>query len=104
MTTPNDNPFLDVSQAFTDKFHNLDRILFGYSPYLSLSESYRILDLMEVAAKSKYEGNWTTSDCYQFLRDVLGSDRLMFIDMMLRRDATEAQTEFLENRNRVNKE
>jgi hypothetical protein len=76
------NPFLNVSTAFTDKFFNLDRILFKLSPYLTEEESWKILDTMELAAQSKYEGNWTEADCWSFLRDQLGADRVTLITMM----------------------
>lgn len=80
------NPFLNVSTAFTDKFFNLDRILFKLSPYLTEQESYKILDTMELAATSKYEGNWTEADCWSFLRDQLGADRVQFITMLEQSD------------------
>ena len=41
---------------------------------------------MELAATSKYEGNWTEADCWSFLRDQLGADRVQFITMLEQSD------------------
>ena len=71
-----------VSQAFTDRFWNMDRILFNMSPFLTFEESDKIMDLMEKRAKSKFEGNWTTGDCLMFLRETLGNDRWNALEMM----------------------
>jgi hypothetical protein len=82
MTKPILNPYLNVSTAFTDKFLELDRIMFRWSPFLTLEESYKVLDTMEIYAKSKYEGNWTTADCYDFLKRTLGEERFLMVNMM----------------------
>lgn len=102
MNTIDTNPFLNVSQAFTSKFLELDRILFRWSPYLTLNESHIILDKMELYAQSKFEGNWTTSDCYQFLADVLGKDRLQLITMMEQVDNARAQQAFIAKEQKKN--
>ena len=74
--------FTHVSQALTQKFFNMDRIMFAWSPYLTDDESYKIMDEMEKRAKSKLEGNWTTSDCLMFLRELLTNDRVNAIERM----------------------
>jgi hypothetical protein len=71
-----------ASQAFTNKFWNMDRILFNMSPFLTFEESDKIMDEMEKRATSQYEGNWTTSDCLMFLRETLGNDRWNAVEMM----------------------
>lgn len=71
-----------VSQEFTQKFWNMDRILFNMSPFLTFEESDKIMDEMEKRAKSKFEGNWTTGDCLMFLRETLGNDRWNALEMM----------------------
>jgi hypothetical protein len=60
----------------------MDRILFNMSPYLTFEESDKIMYEMEKRASSKYEGNWTTSDCLMFLRETLGNDRWNALEMM----------------------
>lgn len=72
--------FTHVSQAFTNKFWAMDRIMFAWSPYLTDDESWKIMDAMELRAKSKYEGNWTTGDSMMFLRELLGNDRVNAIE------------------------
>lgn len=84
------NPWLNISKAATDKFWHLDRQIFRLSPYLTDKESYAVLDQMELAAASKYEGNWTESDTFQFLQDVLGKERLQLIEMMYQADQATA--------------
>jgi hypothetical protein len=76
------NAFTYASQNFTNKFWNLDRIMFSWSPYLTDDESWKIMDEMEKRAKSQYEGNWTTGDCMMFLRETLGNDRVNAIERM----------------------
>jgi len=74
--------FTHASKAFTDRFWNMDRIMFSWGPYLTDDESYKIMDEMEKRAKSKLEGNWTTSDCLMFLRELLTNDRVNAIERM----------------------
>jgi len=71
-----------VSQAYTSKFWNMDRIMFSMSPFLTFEESDKIIIEMEKRAQSKYEANWTTSDCLMFLRETLGNDRWNAIERM----------------------
>jgi hypothetical protein len=71
-----------ASKQFTDKFWNMDRILFAMSPYLTFDESDKIMDAMEIRAKSQYEGNWTHTDCIMFLRETLGNDRWNALEQM----------------------
>ena len=71
-----------VSQDFTNKFWNMDRIMFAMSPFLTYEESDKIMIEMEKRAKSKYEGNWTHSDCLMFLRETLGNDRWNAVERM----------------------
>jgi hypothetical protein len=72
--------FTRVSQALTNKFFNMDRIMVNWSPYLTYEESERIVVEMEKRARSKYEGNWTNSDCMMFLRELMGNDRVNAIE------------------------
>lgn len=83
-----------ASQEFTQKFWNLDRIMFSMSPYLTFEETDKIMDEMEKRAKSKYEGNWTVSDCIMFLREVLGNDRWNAMEMMWEMDNQNAIKRF----------
>jgi len=73
--------FTRVSTEFTNKFYNMDQICFRFSPYLTFMEAETIVVEMEKRATSKYEGNWTTSDCIMFLRELLGNDRYNAIEM-----------------------
>jgi len=92
---PYHNPYLDMSVAATSKFAGLDKILFRWSIYLTQEESYRILDTMEIWAKSKYEGNFTEADNYDYLRKTLGQDRFYLIQMMERIDIKNAQEKLI---------
>lgn len=78
--------FTHASQAFTNKFWNMDRIMFAWSPYLTDDESYKIMDEMEKRAKSRLEANWTTGDCLMFLRELLTNDRVNAIERMWEMD------------------
>lgn len=71
-----------VSKAYTDKFWNMDRIMFSMSPFLTFEESDKIIIEMEKRAQSKYEANWTTGDCIMFLRETLGNDRWNAVERM----------------------
>lgn len=71
-----------ASKEFTDRFWNMDRIMFSMSPFLTYEETDKIMAEMEKRAASKLEGNWTNSDCIQFLRDVLGNDRWNALERM----------------------
>ena len=71
-----------VSKAYTDKFWNMDRIMFSMSPFLTYDESDKIIIEMEKRAKSKLEANWTHTDCIDFLRQTLGNDRWNALERM----------------------
>lgn len=71
-----------ASQSFTQKFFNMDRIMFAWSPYLTFEESDKLMDQMELRALSQYEGNWTAGDCMMFIREQLGNDRVNAIERM----------------------
>ena len=79
---PIGNAMTYASQAFTNKFFNMDRIMFSWSPYLTDEETWKIMDQMELRAKSQLEGNWTAGDCLMFLRETLGNDRVNAIERM----------------------
>jgi hypothetical protein len=71
-----------VSQDYTNKFWNMDRIMFAMSPFLTYDESDKIIFEMEKRAKSKLEANWTHGDCLMFLRETLGNDRWNAVERM----------------------
>lgn len=71
--------FSYVSQAATDKFWPIDRIMFAMSPYITDDESWRIVREMERMAKSKYEGNFTTQDAILWVAEQLGPERYQAI-------------------------
>jgi hypothetical protein len=69
------NPFLDRSAAFTNKFAIMDKLLNQMAEFLTMDEVDKIVKDMEIRTKSKLEGNWTLGDCIQFFKDTLGVDR-----------------------------
>jgi hypothetical protein len=73
--------FTYTSKQLTDKFYNLDRIMFSMSPFLTDDEAWLILTEAEKRAQSKYEGNWTAGDCIQFCKDLLGESRWEALEM-----------------------
>lgn len=91
---PAGQAFSYVSQAFTNKFFNMDRILFNMSPFLTDDESWKIVVEMEKRAESKHEGNWTTNDCLMFLRETLGNDRWNAVEQMWELSNQQAITQF----------
>jgi len=64
-----------VSQAVTNKFYNVDRIMFAWSPYLTDEESWKIVTELEKMATSKTEGNFTASDALNWMAEQLGPER-----------------------------
>jgi hypothetical protein len=69
------NPFLNRSVAFTNKFAIMDKMLNQMAEFLTMDEVDTIVKQMEIRTKSKLEGNWTLGDCIQFFKDTLGVDR-----------------------------
>jgi hypothetical protein len=82
--------FSYVSQAATNKFFNIDRIMFGLSPYVTDEESWRIVEAMNQMAESKYEGNFTASDALLWVAEQLGPDRWQAVCMMWTLDSQNA--------------
>ena len=90
ISRPRGQAFSYVSQAFTNKFFNMDRILFNMSPYITDEESWLIVEEMEKRSQSKWEGNWTTGDCIMFLRELLGNERYNAMEIMWEMDNQQA--------------
>ena len=74
--------FSHISRQATDKFWNVDRIMFGLSPYITDEESWKIVDEMEKMAKSRHEGNFTPGDALNWVAHMLGSDRWQAVTTM----------------------
>lgn len=64
-----------VSQAVTNRFYNIDRIMFSWSPWLTDEESWRIVKNLERLATSSTEGNFTAGDALTWMAEQLGPDR-----------------------------
>jgi hypothetical protein len=75
----NTNTWLDRSTDFSKKFAIMDTMTNQIAEWLTFDEIDLILKQMEIRTKSKLEGNWTTSDCAQFLAETLGEERYAMI-------------------------
>ena len=64
-----------LSRQVTDRFWVIDRAMFALSPYLTWDESERIALELERMAESKWEGNFTHEDAYNWLAMMIGSER-----------------------------
>jgi len=79
-----------LSQQATDRFFNVDRVVFGLSPYLTDQESWRIVEEMEKMARSKYEGNFSADDAMNFVAEMLGPARWAAVTQMWNIDNQQA--------------
>ena len=82
-----------LSTEATHKFWNIDRIMFAWSPYLTDDESWRIVQELEKMATSKYEGNFSANDAFNWMAQMIGADRYQALCMMWTMD----------NQNAINK-
>jgi len=64
-----------LSKAVTDRFWVVDRAMFSLSPYLTFDEAEKIAIELERMATSKYEGNFTDADAFNWLAQQLGAER-----------------------------
>jgi hypothetical protein len=67
--------FTNVSVAATNRFWNIDRIMFGLSPYITDEESWKIVEELNKMGKSRTEGNFTASDALLWVAEQVGPDR-----------------------------
>jgi hypothetical protein len=71
-----------VSQAVTNRFYVIDRAMFALSPYLTWEEAEKIAVELERLATSRYEGNFTNADAFNWLAQQLGPDRYQAVQML----------------------
>jgi hypothetical protein len=64
-----------LSKAVTDRFWIVDRAMFALSPYLTFDEAEKIAIELERMATSRFEGNFTHEDAFNWLAQQLGADR-----------------------------
>jgi len=64
-----------ASQAVTNRFWVVDRICFALSPYITDDESWKIVQELEKMSKSRYEGNFTQQDAFDFIAQLIGPER-----------------------------
>ena len=79
-----------ISKQATDKFWIIDRCMFALSPYITWDEAERIGMEIERMAESKWEGNFTHDDAYNWLAQQLGSDRYAAVTQMFNIDNQQA--------------
>ena len=79
-----------VSKKVTDRFWIIDRAMFALSPYLTWDESERIAMELERMAESKWEGNFTHEDAYNWLAMMIGADRYAAVTQMWNLDNQQA--------------
>jgi hypothetical protein len=70
-----------ISQAATNRFWNIDRIMFAMSPYLTDEETWKIVEELERMSASKTEGNFSPNDALNWVAEQLGGDRYQALCM-----------------------
>lgn len=71
-----------ISREATTKFWNIDRIMFAWSPYLTDPEAWKIVDELEKMANSKYDGNFSANDAFNWMAEQLGPARYQALCQM----------------------